>query len=333
MKKYLILKDSFIQLIESLMALDRIKPIEEFEIEKISILDDAIKVLRDFGMDLKIEGKDNGRAVIPASYIPLKEIKLNPLEMLSLNAVLMNVTESNQKTVRKHLINKLKLNSKNLKYKNSSEDSSSNRTSIEKTESLLNWVDESLLNLGSNQTSTLTSKEKTVVSILDGAIEQEKTIYIINDSKEVELFPLKVLYLEERLCLISESLESGVIEIIKLSDIEKIRISKKEFTPRYSRLEIINLLDGIKNVNDNQVRIVIKVMNPDKVDLVNNYQLFSNPYMTTNPDGELIWAVSTWPNDIFYRWLFSNRNYIEILDPLDVKDQFMAFCKEFQKAS
>ena len=327
MKKYLIFRDSFLQLVRHLLQLDSPVLLDSVEKSYPNMLQEALKILQEFGVNLEIKGKGKQRKIVPAKFVPLIDLKLSPIEILSLKSLIMDISNKNQIETKNELIKKL-LNLSQAQPTVSEE----NILESEK-KSLLSWIEDNSNSLAPDINSIMTDKEKAVLPLLDGAIEQERTITLSLNGKKYELFPLKVLYLEGKLCLISESVASGVLKIHKLMDIEKVGVSKSPYSPKYSRFEIINILDGLKSINDNQVRIVIKILNPDKVDIADCYSLVSNPYMTTNPEGELIWAINASPNEPFYLWLYNNKDYIQILDPLDVKDQFSAFCRELLNAS
>ena len=82
---------------------------------------------------------------------------------------------------------------------------------------------------------------------------------------------------------------------------------------------------AIRSITGNEERLVLRISSPEKVNLKPQYHFLGSPYVTTNTEGEFIWAASVEVSSELFRWLDSIKDEIEILDPQEVKEEFENF--------
>ena len=83
-----------------------------------------------------------------------------------------------------------------------------------------------------------------------------------------------------------------------------------------------DFINAIRAVAGSEERMVLKVKNAETVDLRPPYHFLGNPYMTSNMNGDLIWAASVEMSDDLLEWLYQIKDSVEILDPEHLKDRF-----------
>ena len=167
-----------------------------------------------------------------------------------------------------------------------------------------------------------------LIKTLQQCIESQAACYIQTSFKEVYLYPNRLIHLEGDLCLIGEEVEDQCLTAISLSEISKTRLSPKKTGGRVSNFEVEEFITAIRSMNDQETRLILKIHDPDSVNLFPDYHFLGKPCMVKNPNGDLIWAAYVEPCSHLFEWLLSLGRRVEILDPVSFKQDFLDYCEE-----
>jgi hypothetical protein len=178
----------------------------------------------------------------------------------------------------------------------------------------------SLLDEGSNP-----SKE--VLIFLEESIVEKKVIHLKTDNVSLKIFPRKIVYFDGRLNLVAEDTIDKSLLNMSVSSISQCYEEGENYEQQYSRVQIDNFISSLRSMTDTQVRLVLKIYSDDQFSLNLNQQLFENPCLFTNPEGDFIWAASLEPSTAIFEWLCELGSAVEILDPSDFKVDFIKYCE------
>jgi hypothetical protein len=142
-----------------------------------------------------------------------------------------------------------------------------------------------------------------------------------------EIFPLRITFIEGLLCLIGEDVEDKSLSFFSLSEIAKIDDEVFDYVPHLSQLEVNEFINNIRLVSGNEERLVLKIYSPTESDLLPEYHFLGNPFITSNPEGDFIWAASIEMCEDTYEWLYRIKDKEEILDPGHIKKEFSQYCE------
>ncbi len=169
------------------------------------------------------------------------------------------------------------------------------------------------------------------LNLVETAIEGKSCMYLIlEDGTSEDIYPHRVVFLEGALAVVSESLADGRLFSFYLHDINNLDVKEGTKEKHYSDVEIDDYIVQIRQMNEKQIRLIIKIYPSHnfKVDLP--YQFFESPYMVTNPEGNCIWAVTMEPNEAIFNWLYEQKDFIEILDPEEFRESFFNYCNQIE---
>ncbi|MCK5883502.1 MAG: WYL domain-containing protein [Bacteriovoracaceae bacterium] len=148
------------------------------------------------------------------------------------------------------------------------------------------------------------------------------------DLRQVHFHVHQLLFLEDDLCLIGEDSSTGRLIYYPISEIQDVKIDcVGQYTAQYSELEVNAFLNAIRAVNENKVRLVLKIAS-DAEDINPRYHYLGRPFLTNNWNGEKIWAATVEESDYLYQWLLSINERVEIMDPSSVKRGLLEYCKK-----
>src|SRR5690606_40880888 len=97
--------------------------------------------------------------------------------------------------------------------------------------------------------------------------------------------------------------------------------------PKFSKFEIDEFVLGLRAIDENEIRLILKIYSIENFHLELKNQLISNPCMVTNPHGELIWAASVEPSEVIFEWILSLGESVEIIDPMSFKQSYLMYCE------
>ncbi len=175
----------------------------------------------------------------------------------------------------------------------------------------------------------LLSVDNEVMSIIQQSIKEQTSISLqMNHNKSLELFANRLIHLEGQMCLIAEDVVDHCLTAISLSDISEIREGSKRGNAQASSYEIEEFVMAIRSMGDQETRLILKIHEPDTVNLFPDYHFLGKPCMVKNPNGDLIWAAYVEPCAHLYEWLIGLGRRVEILDPVSFKQDYLDYCEE-----
>lgn len=171
----------------------------------------------------------------------------------------------------------------------------------------------------------LISKDKETIlhEINEASLLNSTMIVKTSEEQSVDIFPHKVVFLDGILSLIGEDTNDRCLICIDFDNIQSCHSTpESSYKPNYVAAEIEDFIMAIRSVSGNEERLVLRVSAPEKVNLKPQYHFLGSPYVTTNTEGEFIWAASVEVSDELFKWLETIKDDVEILDPQEVKDEF-----------
>ena len=154
------------------------------------------------------------------------------------------------------------------------------------------------------------------------------------NTKECTVFPHRLIFIDGILCLVGENIQDKTLVYFGVEDLESIDSLKDQnehhYDPNLSQIEINEFIIHLRTVNDKDERLVLKIYNQYDSDLLPAYHFLGNPFVTSNSEGDMIWAATIEICDDLFEWLFSMKDRVEILDPGHVRKEFAHYC-EFKK--
>ena len=271
----------------------------------------------DTGISLEMEGhtpviiKDENRSI---------EFKLSFCEWMALQAHFPLLDKFKDKNFCKTLTQKLAV----------IEDQNPGSSFFEAMES---W------NMLKSAKSSCPGKESEFVEEIEKAFHAKLLLELkMNNGNYVELYPHRMVYFEGQLNLIGEETGDRCLIFFPIKEVEKIESKiNSDYAPNFSRLEIHDFISAIRTVSGNEERLVLKISDPDDLNLEKAHHFITNPYVTSNSQGEIIWAANVESCENLFEWLYEIENFIEILDPSGLKEDFEEFkamieVKKYQKA-
>ncbi len=156
-------------------------------------------------------------------------------------------------------------------------------------------------------------------------------------SKVTSVYPHKLVYLEGELCLVGEDASDRCLVSFPVNDVSSIRFDvTKNYQANFSPIEVDDFILALRVVSGNEERLVLKLKTASDVDLNPPYHFLANPYITTNSEGDVIWAASVEVCDDFYAWLHGLGDRVKIMDPHHVAEgygEWLVHQTEHKKAS
>ncbi|MBY0517639.1 MAG: WYL domain-containing protein [Bacteriovoracaceae bacterium] len=165
--------------------------------------------------------------------------------------------------------------------------------------------------------------------IIEEAILADDTILVeCLGGKLLSLIPCKLTFLEGALTLIAEESHDHGLLALPLSEIGNIKRANKTKKARANVHEVSEFIAALRSMSESEMRLVLKIKNPEKFNLMPDYHFLGKPCLVTNAEGELIWAAWVEPCDELYSWIFEMDQHVEILEPSEFILDYAAFCEE-----
>lgn len=175
----------------------------------------------------------------------------------------------------------------------------------------------------------LTHTDHVLVAALDEAVKSHQILSVTTtDEKQYTIFACKVLHLEGQLTLICEDATDHCLMVIPLNKISTCEHIVKLGTPRVTNFEIEEFIAAVRSMNEKETRLILKIYNPQAVNLFPDHHFLGKPCMVTNPEGDLIWAAYVEPCQDLFDWVYSLSHHVEILDPTNFKEQYFSYLEE-----
>lgn len=154
----------------------------------------------------------------------------------------------------------------------------------------------------------------------------------LKDHKVFDLYTHRLVFLDGELCVVGEDCSDRCLVYFPIQELTSLKkIEKVNYQPNFSSIEVNDFIFAIRAVTGNEERMVLKIKNQESINLTPDYHFLGNPFITSNLEGDLIWAASVEISNELYDWLYQMKDQIEILDPKIIRENFEAYC-QFQKS-
>lgn len=170
---------------------------------------------------------------------------------------------------------------------------------------------------------------ETLVKELEPLIKDSKAIHfetVTGDSKCV--IPLRIIHLEGDLSLVAEDVVDHSLSIHPLKSMDYYSEFNEVVHKEAAHFEIEEFIAAIRKMNEKETRLILKIHEPNVVNIYPEHHFLGKPCMVNNHKGDLIWAAYVEPCDALYEWLISLGGKAEILDPTSFKEKFLEYCRE-----
>ena len=166
--------------------------------------------------------------------------------------------------------------------------------------------------------------------MINEAICEKKIITLTFESdKVISIFPHRLIEIEGKLTVIAEEVSERCLVYFPYDEIVNVLFdynAESSYQLNFGKIEIDDFINCMRVINGSESRLILKIFS-DTLDLSSfpDTLFMGNPYVTTNLKGDRIWASSVEKSEALYEWLFSIGHSIEILDPQDIKEEYIEF--------
>lgn len=175
----------------------------------------------------------------------------------------------------------------------------------------------------------LNGHKQNLVDQLDEAILNKKQITLTTEEgRSYTVFPCKVVHLEGEISLIAEDCQDHCLMVTSIKDLKEVLPNEVISEARVMEFEVEEFITAIRAMNEKETRLILKIFDPQSVNLFPDHQFLGKPCMITNPNGDLIWAAYVEACEPLYEWLLSMGESVEILDPTTFKQEYLRYCEE-----
>lgn len=186
-----------------------------------------------------------------------------------------------------------------------------------------------LLNQLEQWDQELTEGQQHMIHELENAIFEKHLLSVATtDNKKFNLHPCKVIHLEGHLSLIAEDAQDHCLLVVPLREISHYETLQTLAQPKVTPFEIEEFITAIRAMNEKETRLILKIHDPQSINLFPDHHFLGKPCMITNPNGDLIWAAYVEPCESLYEWLMTLGKNVEILDPVRFKEEYLMYCEE-----
>ena len=169
---------------------------------------------------------------------------------------------------------------------------------------------------------------------IDYVICYQKSIAIeFLNTKTCTIFPHRLVFLDGILCVIGESIADKTLVFFGVEDIKDIRDLSQDYEPNLSQIEINEFICHLRLINGKEERLVLKIYSQYEADLLPSHHYLGNPFVTSNTEGDMIWAATIEICDDLFQWLHSMKDRAEVLDPGHVRKEFSHYCEMKKEGS
>ncbi len=158
------------------------------------------------------------------------------------------------------------------------------------------------------------------ISIFEHAIFKKSILQLqVYNKKEQNIYPHRIVYGDDDGYVIGEDFSTGQLVSIAFKDMLVITpILTKEYKPNFIKKDIDDYLLELRKLAECEERLVLKIVRDENLDLYPRYIYLHNPYLTMNSLGDKIWAATVEINQYLIEWLYSIKDYVEIITPQKV---------------
>ena len=152
------------------------------------------------------------------------------------------------------------------------------------------------------------------------------TVEFLN-KKECIMFPHRLVFLDGILCVIGESILDKTLVYFGVEDIKDVQDFEQNYDPNLSQIEVNEFICHLRLINGKEERLVLKIYSQYEADLLPSHHFLGNPFITSNSEGDMIWAATIEICDDLFQWLYSMKDRAEVLDPGYVRKEFSHYCE------
>lgn len=175
----------------------------------------------------------------------------------------------------------------------------------------------------------LSELQQVMVKEMDDAIHDKHMIQLTtHEDRTYSVYPCKVLHLEGHLSLIAEDSVDHCLLVVPLKDVKEFSCLETHREAKVTAFEIEEFITAIRAMNEKETRLILKIHEPHSTNLFPDHHFLGKPCMITNPSGDLIWAAYVEPCEALYEWLLTLGQKVEILDPVNFKEEYLIYCEE-----
>lgn len=175
----------------------------------------------------------------------------------------------------------------------------------------------------------LSETQQTMVKEIEEIIQDKKLLVLkTTEGKGFSLFPNRILHLEGQLSLIAEDTQDHCLSIITLKEISSFESVMTSSRPKVMPFEVEEFITAVRSMNERETRLILKIHDPQSTNLFPDHHFLGKPCMVTNPNGDLIWAAYVEPCEALYDWLMTLGKNVEILDPVNFREEYLDYCEE-----
>lgn len=167
------------------------------------------------------------------------------------------------------------------------------------------------------------NKEDNLNDINESMLHGQLLVLKTGENSKTEVYPHKIVFLDGVLSLIAEDTNDRCLVCLDFDQIESCyKVADHRYKPNFVGQEVDDFIMAMRSITGNEERLVLRISAPEKVNLKPQFHFMGSPYVTTNTEGEFIWAASVEVSEELFKWIESIKDEVEILDPQDVKNEF-----------
>lgn len=149
---------------------------------------------------------------------------------------------------------------------------------------------------------------------------------VLNEKQYIDFYPLKMVVIDGVLSAVGEDRQEKCLVYFETSELTSVNLDIDEYyQSHFTKVEIEDFICAVRNVMGTEERLILKLKSQVNIDLNPPFQHLGKPFITSNMEGEIIWAASVERSEHLYQWLYSIKDNIEILDPQKIVDEFAAY--------
>ncbi len=166
-------------------------------------------------------------------------------------------------------------------------------------------------------------------SIEDASINKNPLeIQLLNSAKKVHLYPCRLVILDGYFTLIGENMSTKTLFFTRSDEIVSLKdLPTEDYCSNFSPFEIDDFIIKMRGVAESEERIVLKIISTKEFNLSPSFHHWGRPYLTTNLEGDMIWASSVEVSEKLFQWLYDNKENFEIIDPIYFKEILDRYCE------
>lgn len=180
--------------------------------------------------------------------------------------------------------------------------------------------------------STISHEKEDLLKRVDEALDQGRNLLVEVHGGKVELSIHKVVYIDGVLSLIGEDVNDRCLSCFDINEIESYflipRGSSRSYRTNFAGAEVDDFISAIRSITGNEKRLVMKVSSRENVNLSPHFHFLGSPFVTTNSQGDFIWAASVEVSEELYGWLSTIYDNIEILEPVSLREGLEKFMEK-----